>query len=62
MGGVRPPEQGTDRSHKYSLFASQYSLPLAFVQDLRESAVAVKRKQKISYDDLGESPKNKAKL
>ncbi|KAF8472261.1 ClpP/crotonase [Russula ochroleuca] len=31
-------------------------------KDLRESAAAAKRKQKISYDNLGESARNKAKL
>jgi len=31
-------------------------------KDLSESAAAVKRKQKISYDNLGESARNKAKL
>jgi hypothetical protein len=33
-----------------------------FLQDLSESAAAVKRKQKVSYDNLGESARNKAKL
>jgi hypothetical protein len=33
-----------------------------FLQDLSESAAAVKRKQKISYDNLRESARNKAKL
>jgi hypothetical protein len=32
------------------------------LQDLSESAAAVKRKQKILYDNLGESTRNKAKL
>ena len=33
-----------------------------FLQDLRESAAAAKSKQKILYDNLGESARNKAKL
>ena len=33
-----------------------------FLQDLRESAAAAKSKQKILYDNLGESATNKAKL
>ena len=32
------------------------------LQDLSESAAATKRKQKITYDNLGESPRYKAKL
>ena len=37
-------------------------LTRTFLQDLRESAAAAKSKKKISYDNLGESAKNKAKL
>ena len=33
-----------------------------FLQDLRESAAAAKSKQRILYDNLGESARNKAKL
>lgn len=39
-----------------------YSLTSAFLQDLSESAAAVRRKQKITYDNLGELAKNKTKL
>jgi hypothetical protein len=50
--------------HRVLSSLEQYSsdyLRAFFLQDLSESAAAAKRKQKISYDNLG-TAKNKTKL
>jgi hypothetical protein len=60
VGGVCASEQGNPNAQFFGM--DFWLIDMRMLQDISESADAIKRKQKIKYDSLGEQSREKTTL